>query len=84
MKTSKILAIILALISLSLPACETHEEQPEVDCADGGEALDSEFLHCSLLITRVGRSLSSHPGYDLAAQSEGTSIAGGYQTPSGA
>ncbi len=28
MKVSRILTIILTLISLSLPACQTHEEQP--------------------------------------------------------
>ncbi len=31
MKPSQILAIILALISLSLPACDTHEEPPELE-----------------------------------------------------
>src|SRR4051812_20317265 len=31
MKTSPILTIVVALISLSIPACNTHEEQHEVE-----------------------------------------------------
>jgi membrane fusion protein (multidrug efflux system) len=31
MKISQLLTIVLALISLSLPACQTHEEQPEAE-----------------------------------------------------
>src|SRR5262245_11805108 len=31
MKISQILAIVLALISLSLPACNTHNDQPDVE-----------------------------------------------------
>jgi membrane fusion protein (multidrug efflux system) len=31
MKTSQILAVVLALISLSIPACNKHQEQPELE-----------------------------------------------------